>query len=81
MSEVDLEDMDKISMTEVDKSIWLKEGEKWAYRDYVTNNLVYAPSLQSILLGLKNFRFDKNYIIILIKSIYKMVCRALKIRE
>lgn len=76
-----LEDMDKISMTEIDKSVWLKEGEKWAYRDYVTNNLVYAPSLQSILLGLKNFRFDKNYIIILIKSIYKMVCRALKIRE
>lgn len=73
-----LEDIDNKFFTEEDKHIWLKDGEKWAYRDFVINNLMNNPSLQSLILGVKHFRFDKNYIIILFKSIIKMFYRNIR---
>ena len=66
-------------LDEKQKKEWLKEGQKWAYRDYVTNQLVNHPSFKSLFLGFKNFRFNKNYIIIICKSAISLLQKKLHI--
>lgn len=66
-------------LDEIQKKEWLKEGQKWAYRDYVTNQLVNHPSFKSLFLGFKNFRFNKSYIIIICKSIINILQNKLHI--
>lgn len=58
--------------SEKEKYTWLKEGKKWAYRDFVVNNLFYNPCLNSLCLGVKNFRFNKGYLIVFVKSFFRM---------
>lgn len=68
-------------LTEIQKREWLKEGQKWAYHDFVTNQLVNHPSFKSLFLGFKNFRFNKSYIIIICKSAISLLQKKLHITQ
>lgn len=68
-------------LTEIQKREWLKEGQKWAYHDFVTNQLVNHPSFKSLFLGFKNFRFNKSYIIIICKSAISLLQKKLNITQ
>lgn len=67
-----LKDISSSYLTNSDRTNWINEGRKWAHRDFVTNSLSYNPSIKSLLLGLRNFRFNKGFIIIFIKSAIKL---------
>lgn len=68
-------------LTEFQKREWLKEGQKWAYHDFVTSQLVNHPSFKSLFLGFKNFRFNKSYIIIICKSAISLLQKKLHITQ
>ena len=55
--------------SEKELSEWLKEGDKWAKRDYVKNSLTSIHTPQTIWMGIKNYEFTYGYTIIFIKSI------------
>lgn len=74
-----LADLGFTFLTEKQKNEWLKEGQKWAYCDYISNLLIFRPSFKSLLLGLKNFRFNKSYAIIICKSIIILLQKELHI--
>ena len=59
-------------------SNWLKTGQKAAMNQYVIDCLCLTPSISSLVLGLKHFRFFVPYIIIYCKSILN--CLGIKVR-
>lgn len=74
-----LADLGFTFLTEEQKKEWLKEGQKWAYRDYITNLLIFRPSLKSLLLGFRNFRFNRSYAIIICKATITLLQKGLQI--
>lgn len=56
------------TLTEQEKIKWLNEGQKWAHRNYVSDMLGNVHNKNSLIIGIKNFRFCKSYIIIFTKA-------------
>lgn len=62
-------DSKKDIFTQEEWNQWLKEGEAAAYRQYVNDRLTLIPSLKSLWLGLRHFRFELSYTILYMKSV------------
>lgn len=57
------------NLTKEEKSQWLIDGKKWAYKNYITDVLTNVHNFQSLVIGIKNFRLNRSYIIIFIKAV------------
>ena len=58
-----------------EKMQWIKNGKKNVKRMFVMDNLRFNYSLHSLKLGLQNFRFNRGYAILYIKSALMTIFR------
>lgn len=61
--------------TPQEKNKWLHEGNQWAKHDLVISILYNIHTFNSLLLGIKHFKFNKSYIIIYTKAAISTIFR------